>query len=311
MKTIEEIMMGLLTKTLNMSEDEIKSLIYKEDSEDGELNDNALEALISKDADRISAIRDKYKNDKDDQYKRGQRETAEKFEKDIKKLFDFESELQGEDLLAEAKKQIAKEGGSSDELTDDKVKAHPLYIQLQNEKQREIDSLNQEWENKLNEKENEFTTRVTRSNATSKAIDLIRSKNPRLPEDASKAQKRLSVVGNELKNYNWKQDGDTLIPVDDKGHQLVDEHEKPITFDMIVENIGDLYFDFEDPEDKGEDKGKGGTGTGNSNGFNSRKHGRVKVPKTAEELETAMANAKTPEERSELSKAFIEAQKTE
>jgi hypothetical protein len=171
---MNELLMGLLTKTLNMSEDDLKSIILKEDSE--ELREDALQKLLEKDADRIAGIKSKSKEDADNQYKRGQRETAEKFEQDIKRTFGLTSELTGDELLAEAKSTIGS--GDSEDLTDDKVKAHPLYIQLLNEKKKEIDTLNQDWEKKLNEKENEFTTRVTKSTAVQKAIDMVRSKKP-------------------------------------------------------------------------------------------------------------------------------------
>jgi hypothetical protein len=125
-----------------------------------------------------------------------------------------------------------------------------------------------------------------------------------LPEDASKAQARLNVIGLELNKYSWKQNGDEIVPVDEKGQQLLDAHNNPITFSDIVGNIGDTYFDFQ--EDGGSESGGG---TGNENNFDRKKWDKTKVPKTPEELQKAMDSAKDPEERQAISKAYLDAQK--
>jgi len=303
-----EILLGLLTKTLNLSEDEIKSLILKEDSED-ELKEDVVQILLAKDADRISQIKSKHTDESQNQYKRGIRETAEKFENDIKRIFGIESDLQGEELLAEVKSKLPEGSGEGDELTDDKVKAHPLYIALQNEKKKEIDQIKADHQIELETAKGEYDTTLLHNRVVETGVSKIKSKNPILPEDATKAQARLSVVGQKLNEYSWKADGDTLIPVDEKGHQLVDGHNNPITFDDIVENIGSTYFDFEEGDGGAGGSGSGGgNGTGNGNGFGKNQFSRVKVPQTPEELQAAMQSAKTSEERAAISEAYTKAQ---
>lgn len=292
--------MGLLTKTLNMSEDEIKSLIYKEDT-DNELKDDALQLLLDQDAERISKIKEANKSSRDDQYKRGQRETAEKWEKDIRTTFGIEDDLTGDELLAKVV-EIKAEGSGDGDLTDDKVKAHPVYIALQREKDKSIKDMEAEHKRALEEAESNFNNKVTKTSVNQRAIQYIRSKNPILPEDASKATKRLNLVTHELESYNFKQDGDDILVVDENGQLLTDAHNNPITFESLVDGIGDTYFDFQKPDDKG---GKGGTGTGNKNDFGKGNFSRVKVPQSAEELEEALKNAKTPEERTAISQAFL------
>lgn len=304
---MEQILLGLLGKTLNMTEEQIKSLLYKEDGEENELKDDALQLLLQKDADRITQIKDANKAGRDDQYKRGQRETAEKWESDIREAFGLSSDLTGSDLIAKAK-ETKIEGSGNGEITDDQVKSHPAYMALQNEKKKEIEDINKEWGQKLKDAESDYNGKVTRSTVNSRALSHIRSMNPVLPEDATKASKRLNLVTHELSNYQFKTDGDQILVIDEDGQQLTDAHNTPVSFEDLVKDIAETYFDFSAEEDG--DKG-GKNGTGNQNKFGSGKFSKTKVPTTPEELQQAMKDAKTPEERKELSEAFLKRSKEE
>ena len=297
-----ELLMGLLTKTLNMSEDDIKSVIIKEGSED-ELKDDALTLLLAKDAERISLIKEKSKGDSDSQYKRGQRETAEKFENSIKTTFGIEDDLNGNDLIAKAKE--LNTGGSGDgKLTDDDVKAHPVFIALQTEKSKEIAQMQKDHKSALDNNENEFNAKMTRSSVNQKALAHIRSKNPVLPEDTKKADKRLNTILPELANYKFEQNGNDIIVKDLDGKLLTDAHDNAVSFDQLVDGIAEDYFDF----DSGGDGGSKGTGNGGDN-FGKGKFNTVKIPQSPQELQKAMEGAKSSEERQKISEAYLEAQK--
>ncbi len=298
-----ELLVGLLTKTLNMSEDDLKAIILKEGTED-ELNEDALSSLLEKDASRISAIKEANKGSRDDQYKRGLKEAANRIEGELRDAFGLDEELTGAELIAKAK-EINPGGTGDGKLTDDKVKAHPAYIALQNAKAEEIKNLNKEWEGKLKGVETEYSVKATRSTVNQQALQHIRSMNPILPEDASKANKRLNLVTNALASYNFSMDGDKIIVVDENGAQLMNEHNNPITFDELVGGIADDYFDFE----SGDESTGSGKGTGNKNEFGKKGFSKIKVPTTPEELEQAMNDAKSPEERTALSEAFLKGSK--
>lgn len=299
------ILLGLLAKTLNMPEDEIKSRIYKEDSE--ELKDDALQVALDLDAERISRIKETHKTEKADQYARAKKEVSSDWEKKIKAQFNLETDKIGDELIAEAVQKVSSGDGDGDgELTDDKVKAHPLFIKLQNDLDTEVKQLNEDWQKKLEETQNGFEHEKLRSYVNNEAIRYIKGKNPVLPEDQAKAQKRLSVVTKDLSEYDFEKQGDKIIVKTKEGHQLVDRHDKPVSFEQLVESIGGDYFDFND------DGGKGGKGsTGNKNKFGDKKFDRVTVPKDAEELKNAMRNAETPEEREAITKAWNESQESE
>lgn len=299
-----EILVGLLAKTLNKPEDEIKSLILKEDSE--ELKDDALSILLDLDADRMTALVEKHKKEKADQYARALKEVSKDWEKKIKEQFSLETESTGDDLIAEAVQKQSSGGGKGDgeELTDEKVKSHPLYIRLQNEKKKEIDEINADWQKKLEEKDNEYNQRMTRSSVHQKILTRIKSKNPILPEDAKKAEKRLNAALRDFSEYDFDIDGNDIIVKTKDGQQLMDKHNNPVSFDELVDAVADDYFDFEDGKDG---KGSGG-GTGNKNDFGSGKFDRVVAPKTPEELKEAIRNAKSSEEREAITESWNKSQ---
>lgn len=298
-----ELLVGLLTKTLNLSEDDLKAIILKEGSED-ELNEDALQELLSKDADRIKAIKDANKGSRDDQYKRGLKEAAERIEESIRTTFGLENDLTGDELIAAAKDK--SKGGSGEGMTEDEVKAHPAYIALQNEKSKEIAQMQKDHKVALEKAESDFNAKMTRTSVNQRAIALIRSKNPILPEDATRANKRLNTILPELSQYTFEQNGDDIIVKDENGHQLTDPHNNPVSFDQLVTGIAEDYFDFN--EGGKEDKGSKGTGNGGDS-FGKKTFGKITIPQNSEELKQALENAKTSEERQEISEAFLKNQK--
>lgn len=298
-----QILVGLLAKTLNKPEDEIKSLILKEDSE--ELKPDALSIMLDLDASRMSTLVEAHKKEKADQYARALKEVSKDWEKKIKDQFSLETDKTGDELIAEAVQSKASGGGDGDgdELTDEKVKSHPLYIRLENEKKRELEEVRKEWEKKLDEKENEYTQRMTRSSVHQKILARIKSKNPVLPEDAKKAEKRLNAALRDFSEYDFDIDGNDIIVKTKDGQQLKDKHNNPVSFEELVDVVADDYFDFDGSG--GDSGGKGsGSGTGNKNEFGSGKFDRVVSPKTPDELKEAIRNAKSSEEREAITAAW-------
>lgn len=300
---MKELLMSLLTKTLNLSEDDIKAVILKEGSED-ELADDALQQLLDKDASRITAIKDANKGSRDDQYKRGQKETAEKFENSIKSLFGIEDDLNGDELIAKAKETIPS-GSGDGKLTDDDVKAHPVFIALQTEKSKEIAQMQKDHDKALEDAEGEFNSKMTRSAVNAKAIAHIRGKNPKLPDDSAKANKRLNAILPELGKFKFEQKGNDITVKNEDGSLLTNAQGHQISFDQLVEGIADDFFDF----DEGGQEGSKGTGNGGDGFGKQGKFSTTNVPSNPDELQKAMDAAKSPEERTEISKAYLEAQK--
>ncbi len=299
-----DLLLGLLTKTLNMSEDDLKAVILKEGSED-ELNEDALQSLLTKDADRIKAIKDGYTESKDNQYKRGLKEGAEKIEGTLKEKFGIEEDLTGEDLIAKAVETLSGRSGEG-EMSESDVKTHPVYIALQNEKSKEIARMQKEHEQALANAESEFNTKMTKTSVNQRVLQHIRSKNPILPEDPKKADKRLRTILPELDQYKFEQDGNEIIVKDSNGQMLTDAHNNVVTFDRLVDTLSEDYFDFQS-NDSDDTQGTGNGG----NDFGKRNFDKITIPKDSKELEQALKVAKSPEERQKISEAFLESQNAE
>ena len=299
---IDKFLLGFLSKTQEKTEDEIKSLIYKDD-DSGELKDNVLETLLNLDKERVAAFKTETKTAKDEQYNRAKREVSEDWEKKIKATFGLsDTESIGDDLLAEALASKPGDGGEKDKLTDDDVKKHPVYQQLQKNHQEEIKSINTDWEGKLSDKEAEFNRTTTMSSVSKSALAKAKALNPVLPENAEIAERQLSMVVTQLKSlgYDFKQNGDSFDVLKD-GELAKDGHDKLISFDDLVTGVTKSLFVLGEKTP--------GDGTGNKNDFDKTQFKNIKTPKTPEEFKSMTEAAKTSEERTAIAKAWSESQK--
>lgn len=298
-----ELLMAFLTTTLKKSADEIKSLIYKEDTD--ELKDDAGALLLELDAQRVSAWDEKLKTAKQEQYDRAKREVSNDFEKRIKSTFNLETDKKGDELIAEA---VASriEGGQDGELTDEKIKASNLYQQLQRDKKSEIEKLNGEWETKLQNAQSEFNQKATRQTVNQKALAVAKSLNLNISSDPIKAEKQLSVILRDLDAFSFEQNGDDFVVKKENGEQLLDSHGNPVSFSELVEGTAKGYYDVIENNDPPP-----GNGTGNENNFGGDAFKNIKVPKDGDELKNALRGAKSPEEREAISNAYIDAQKSD
>ena len=122
----KQLIQGLVAKTLNIANDEIASILYKED---GTLKEDAVETLVSKDAQRIQALKDMHSAEltkiHDKGYNKAKVETLSKFEKDLKDEYGIaESQATGKELVKEILSKLSKDT----HLDEDKVKLHPKFI---------------------------------------------------------------------------------------------------------------------------------------------------------------------------------------
>lgn len=294
---LNKILIGLLTKTLNKSADDIRTIIYKEGTE--ELNEGVLDALLAEDAIRVKGFNDKRESDIEDQRKKAKLSAYQNLESKLKATFGLTTDKTGDELIAEAKATKPAEGGEGDEITDDQIKGHSLYITLQTEKKKNEDKLNSDWQIKLDNANSTHTRQSTRQQVNVLALAKAKGLNPKLSEDPVKAQKQLSMILSEFDGLEFEADDNNSYLVKKDGKAYVDGHNNPISFDALVESATTTYFEL------GESGGgSGGTGTENENSFGKGKHSQVKTPADADEYKAQIREAKTTEERAAISKAW-------
>lgn len=297
---MQEFILGLLAKTLKMPKDELKSLLYDEDS--GELQENALETALDLDVKRIDSLTERHKTEKDDQYKRATREQKEKAEKLLKETFDL-TDVDGLESMVDAIKDLkAGSGSGNNSLTDEDVKKHPIYRDLLREKSDSEKKLNEDWQTKVNEVEQGFSSKFMRSRVDEKAIDIAKSLNLVLSKDPERASRQLKTITKELDGFTFEEiDGKINVLKD--GKQYVDERQHLVEFNDLVTGIATSFFDIDESD---ADANQGGKGSGNKNKFGENKNLKVKVPTSEEELKTAINDAKSSEEREAIAKAYYE-----
>ena len=144
----KQILLGLLTKTLNRSEQEVIELLYQKDDKDELiLKDGAVDEILELDSARVVNIKKNApvpKERLDNEYKRGVKEGLKELESTVKEKYSIDSEKLGieliDELLADKSKKI--------KITDDDVKKHPLYLDLEKSRvaKAEFDALKGEYD---------------------------------------------------------------------------------------------------------------------------------------------------------------------
>lgn len=220
-----------LVKVFKLTEEQLSTLY----NEDGDLTD--LSVVAEADTKRVA----KLNTDKTSQYNRGIKEGAEKIEKEIKAKYG-ESDLIGVDLVESiVLKQVeeATKAGTKD------ISKHPEYIKLQTDIGKQLKERDGEWQKKLDLKESEFKKSVTFDKVRSKALIFLESSKAILPADVNKAANWKATYLNELNGFNYLENEDgTFTVLDKEGNALKDGHSNIRTFDEVVKECADKYFDY-------------------------------------------------------------------
>lgn len=296
---MKDVLIGFLSKTLNMDNESVAGLLYKK-TDDGkiteEANPDALKSLLALDAERVKGLKGDTdtKTAFDNGYKKAQKEVAERWEKDVKETLGLkDSDKVGVELLKEGIAKITKTP-----LEDDKVKVHPLFLQLEKKLNDEKAAIEAEWKGKFEEVEKQTKRKETFSKVKGKGAEYFDGLNPVLSTDVAKAATLRSEFLDKVEAFDWEQSGDDFIQMKD-GKRVEDSHGHPVTLKVFVTNEASKRFDFK----KQEPKGNAGNKNDGGGGFKLEK-----IPATKEELTTAIFNAKSGEERLALKAAFEKSQ---
>jgi len=272
----KEILTGLLTKAYNKSSEEIAELLYTKDadSEEVTLKEGALDLVLDMDLNRVEKLKSSAKPDKDSlKSLRDQtiKEIMEDFEKKLKAKYSLESSSKGLDLVQEIIDQV-----SDCDISDEKVKQHPHYLEMEQTKNEAIETLQQEHEDyKLNQDRRSRLGRVNND-----VLGIFASLNPIESENTVVAQTRRDDFLKKFEGYDYdiKEDGNHFVKLD--GNRVEDNHGNPVKFNDFVKNIATMNYDFKQGDDRGNAGNTGGNGSG----------GSVDIPKTEKEYLASMTD---------------------
>ena len=252
----KEILIGLLSKAYNLDPERIAELLYKKD-DDGqateEVAETALQSLLDLDVQRARKLKEDAKKRFDDGHKKGTSETASKWEKMLREKFAVDGE--GESILEALAEKLEKNPGKGD-LTDDAIKRHKLYRELELAAQKREEDALRAGEEKLKTYQLENTKAARRQLAESKAKDILLSLKPVLEDDATIADTRIRDFLRDLSEFEFDEN---LNPLKN-GESHKNEHGHLVAFDQLAKEIAARRFKFQvqDPKGNGGNKNEPG-----------------------------------------------------
>lgn len=292
---MSDVLKDFAVKALNITDEQFAEIVYSDDKQT--IKETAIQELLRLDAERVTKLKAASKDEltqmHDKGYKKAQAESISKFENSLKEQFGVtDSTSQGIDLVKEIIAKISKDTN----LDDDKVKLHPLYVQLEKKigteyvAKAEYEKVAQEFDGYRNSIEKEKVLTVV----VSDALKEFESLNPVLSTDAKRAyNQKLDFLG-KMKSFEYEvqQDGNHIIKID--GKRLENAQGHPIPFKDFVKQQAELYYDF---NVQGQ---RGSAGNANNNGSAPS----VTVPTDKREYMQKLVSTTDPQERVRLMKAW-------
>ena len=289
-----DIFKDFAVKALNLTDERLAEIVYS-DAEKQTIKDNAIDELLRLDAERVkihkAASNDALTAMHDKGYKKAQGETLAKFEQSLKEEFGVgESKAQGSELVKEIINKISKDT----QLDDNKVKLHPLYIQLEKKLGSEYvakadhERIVEEYNGYKSKVEKEKVLAVVKSDALRVFLDL----KPVLSKDPAKAVRQQSNFLRELETYEYEvqADGSHIIKV--AGNRYDNKHGHPVAFKDFVKEVADQFFDFEVQPERGSPEHAEG------------KDKNILTPQSEEEYRIAIATESDPAKRVAIKAAW-------
>lgn len=250
-KTAEEVLIGLASTSFKLDEQGVAAL--KE--ADGSFKDDAIDHLIKLDAERVATLRGDSEKRAADSYSRGKRETMEELEKSLKEEYGVKAnDVKGKDLI---KAIIAEKAGTANTLSDDKVKTHQLYRQLE----EHAANLEKATEAKVKETEEriraEFNSVRDTESVLGKAIAIFKEMKPILPKNEEVARNQMSLLEQFVKGHKFQvtkdKDGNVtdIVPMKEDGTgRLEDSHGHAVKFDDLIKGGARKFYEFDDAQRK-------------------------------------------------------------
>lgn len=294
---MKDFLSGVLSELYNIDQNGVTSLF----NEDGTVKETAKQTILDWDAERVKTLKESSKKQYiDEGHGKAQREILTKFENDFKAKTGFKSDKKGLDLVLEYAASIQTKDGN---ITEDAIKKHPLYLSLQEEKDKAVQDAITQGEEKLNQFQTEIKKKETFSAVAQKALEIFHSAKPVLSSDPIKAKKQEELFLKELKAFEYElQDERIVVLKDGKIHETKNGH--PFKFEDLVKTTANDYFDFH-AADRKQNAGNGNQGGKGDKTFT------FDVPKNAEEYAKAISDPnKSLEERQAIDKAYQASQST-
>ncbi len=200
----------------------------------------------------------------DDGYKKAERKVLSDREKELKEEFGVESDKIGIELIREILEvkssatlpELTEEAVKahplykSKEVPDDLVKKHPLFIKKENEAQQIKEKTEKEWQEKLDTIQAGHAKKETFKTVAERALAEFEKLNPILSPDPVKAARQKEIFIKELEANAYEVQGDDILVLEADGRKKEDDFGNTYKFSDLVRSAADKYFDFKVATDR-------------------------------------------------------------
>lgn len=216
---------------------------YLSDEDPEQVDDDKLRALFVRlDKDKLSTVKTK---SFDDGAKAREKKVKSEIETAIKNKFGI-AEFDADDLEqlidhAVSLKPVTKIA----DLTEAQIEALPYVVGLKNKYSKQLTEKETEFNTKLTAKEKEQEAAKLFGKVSDYAVKKLIDKNPLLPEDKKKADRRIKVdLLDELSPYGWLEQDEEIIPLGKDGAQLTTGNGVLVSLDdLLDEKFENFEFD--------------------------------------------------------------------
>jgi hypothetical protein len=217
------------------------------------------------------------------------KEALDGLEKAIRSEFKLETDAKGLDLV----KQVAS-NAQSRKLGEDEVKVHPLYLSLEEQAKKQLESAKAEFEKQFGELKTGYERKDRFGRVSTDIQKTLESLRPVLPTNpAAAATVRQEFIERfSAFDFDLLPDGKILVMRD--GKRVEDAHGHPVLLSDLVKREAEVRFDFHKQSQK-ESAGNDPSGAGGAG---------VEVPKNAAEFQKRYFESSSVEERQALKTAY-------
>lgn len=251
------VLKGLLSKAYKLDDGKLSEIFDAEGATDATVS----QALEDLDILRVSQLKKQNADNKDSfnqGYAKALKESREKFEKEIKDSFEVDSENTGLDLINEIVTLKAPAGGQgSATVTDDDVKKHPVYQNMEKTFKKQLKDVQDDYTTKLTEVETQAKRNETFHSVRENAATILEKMNPVLAKNPTVANTVKGLFFDTLKGFDYERQEDGTFMVMKDGKVQQDGHGHTKSFEDIVKGIAGNFFEFQE--------NSGGQNAGNQN----------------------------------------------
>lgn len=236
----EQLYKGLLSSIYRMDEQEQTALL----NADGATEESVNTAIATRDAERISKLNGKFQEG----YAKGKSESLSNFEKQLREKFQItDTDKLGLDLVDQIVTAAKGQQSGQSQLTDDQVRQHPAYLELEKKAKADLKKTATEWETKYNQRESDWTKQQHSAAAKDVLRAELKALKPLLPKSELAANNLLNSFLNSYESQGIefiKQQDGSYLPVKD-GKPLQDNHGYSVSLADLVKRDSAQWFDFE------------------------------------------------------------------